>query len=151
GGCFGNSLQVEGELQDERSIFRGFVRFRAVAADYFRAMGIRIVWGRGIERSDVEREESDIVVNQAFVNTYFPNQDPLGRRVKSSTPPGSTLPMPTWLTIVGVAANTPAFELAEATPSPQLYMPMSIAGGPDIPIEALIGPNVSTMSYVLRS
>jgi ABC-type antimicrobial peptide transport system permease subunit len=30
-------------------------------------------------------------------------------------------------------------------------MPMSIAGGPDIPIEALIGPSVSTMSYVLRS
>src|SRR5215469_2571034 len=59
--------------------------------------------------------------------------------------------MPTWLTIVGVAANTPTFELAEATPSPQLYMPMSIAGGPDIPIEALIGPNVGAMSYVLRS
>jgi predicted permease len=151
GGCFGNSLQVEGELQDARSIFRGFVPFRAVAPDYFRATGIRIVRGRGIERSDVEGEESDIVVNQAFANTYFPKQDPIGRRVKSSTPPGSTLPMPTWLTIIGVAANTPTFELAEATPSPQLYMPMSIAGGPDIPIEALIGPSVSTMSYVLRS
>jgi putative ABC transport system permease protein len=30
-----------------------------------------------------------------------------------------------------------------------LYMPMSIAGGPDIP--ALVGPNVATMSYVVRS
>jgi ABC-type antimicrobial peptide transport system permease subunit len=30
-------------------------------------------------------------------------------------------------------------------------MPMSIAGGPDIPAQALIGPNVNTMSYVVRS
>lgn len=34
---------------------------------------------------------------------------------------------------------------------PQLYMPMSIAGGPDIPREALIGPDVTTMTYVVRS
>jgi putative ABC transport system permease protein len=30
-------------------------------------------------------------------------------------------------------------------------MPMSIAGGPDIPAQALIGPDITTMSYVVRS
>jgi ABC-type antimicrobial peptide transport system permease subunit len=30
-------------------------------------------------------------------------------------------------------------------------MPMSIAGGPEIPAQALIGPNVTTMSYVIRT
>jgi putative ABC transport system permease protein len=30
-------------------------------------------------------------------------------------------------------------------------MPMSIAGGPDIPAQALVGPDVITMSYVVRA
>jgi putative ABC transport system permease protein len=30
-------------------------------------------------------------------------------------------------------------------------MPMSMAGGPDIPAETLLGPDVSSMSYVVRS
>ena len=32
-----------------------------------------------------------------------------------------------------------------------MFMPMSIAGGPDIPREALIGPDITTMTYVVRS
>jgi putative ABC transport system permease protein len=90
-------------------------------------------------------------VNQAFANAYFPGSDAIGRRVLSSTPPNSTLTKPDWLTIVGIVSNTPTEALAEATPVPQVFMPISIAGGPDIPMETLIGPNVATMSYVLRS
>ena len=30
-------------------------------------------------------------------------------------------------------------------------MPMSIAGGPDIPAQALLGPDITTMSYVVRT
>jgi ABC-type antimicrobial peptide transport system permease subunit len=33
----------------------------------------------------------------------------------------------------------------------QIYMPMSIAGGPDIPAQALVGPSVATMTYVVRA
>jgi putative ABC transport system permease protein len=52
---------------------------------------------------------------------------------------------------VGVVANTPTFALAEVDPLGQLFMPMSIAGGPDIPTSALAGPNVEVMNYVVRS
>ena len=31
-----------------------------------------------------------------------------------------------------------------------MYMPMSIAGGPDIPAQALLGPDITTMTYVVR-
>src|SRR4029077_2907089 len=41
--------------------------------------------------------------------------------------------------------------LAEPNPASQLYMPMSIAGGPDFPVSSLVGPNISVMSYVVRS
>src|SRR5439155_13992477 len=73
------------------------------------------------------------------------------KRVRSSTPPNSPLGIPPWLTIVGVVANTSSASLAEPAPVPQLYMPVSIAGGPDIPANALIGPNVATTSYVVRT
>jgi putative ABC transport system permease protein len=150
GSCFGNALFMDGEPQ-ERTLARGFVWFRAVASGYFEAMGMRLIRGRTFDRSDIDHDEPNIVVNQALANTFFPGRDPIGQRVLSSTPPNSTFPKPRWMTIVGVVSNTATYTLADAAPAPQLFMPMSVAGGPDFPMEALIGPNVSTLSYVLRS
>jgi ABC-type antimicrobial peptide transport system permease subunit len=59
--------------------------------------------------------------------------------------------MPPWLTIVGIISNTPFMALAERHPTPMVYLPMSIAGGPDIPAIAMLGPSVTAMSYVVRS
>jgi putative ABC transport system permease protein len=150
GFCFGNSLFVEGEANDG-ALARPWVSMRAVADGYFQAMGIRLLRGRAIERADIDQRRPYIVINDAFAKAFFPNLDPIGKRVKSSTPPNTLLPLPGWMTIVGVVADTPTFALGEPAPTPHLYMPMSVAGGPEIPIEALIGPSVSTMSYVLRS
>ena len=125
-----------------------------MAGGYVEAMGMRLLGGRNIDRRDIERGEPIAVVNQALVNAYFPNQNPIGERVASALGLTGDLenpPNPAWLTIVGVVSNTPVMALAEANPLPILYMPMSIAGGPDIPANAMLGPNVATMSYVVRS
>jgi putative ABC transport system permease protein len=109
--------------------------------------------GRGIDRSDVERSEPAVVVNEAFAERFFPNQNPIGEHVASHrapAPPGEG-PNLTWLTIVGIVSNTPTDALADPNPASQLYMPMSIAGGPDFPVSSLVGPNISVMSYVVRS
>ena len=37
-------------------------------------MGMRLLRGRRIERSDVERNEPSVVVNQAFVDAYMPRR-----------------------------------------------------------------------------
>jgi ABC-type antimicrobial peptide transport system permease subunit len=55
------------------------------------------------------------------------------------------------LTIVGVVVNTPTMALAETTVIPLVYMPMSIAGAPGIPQSLLVGPDVSTMNFVVRA
>ena len=149
GPCYGNGLRVDGEVPDPKRP-RSFVFFRGVGAGYLEAMGMRLLRGRSLERQDVDRREPVIVINKAFADTYFPGKDPIDQRVMSSTLP-STRPAPQWLRIVGVVANTPTIALGERMPWPQMYMPMSIAGGPDIPREALIGPDVTTMSYVVRS
>jgi len=148
--CFGNSVLVEGRAFD-RNRAPTVTWFNAVAPGYVEAMGMRLVRGRTINRTDVELGQPIVVVNKAFADTIFPGQDPVGKRIRSSTPPNSRFKAPDWLEIVGVVSNTPGTSLAERTPGVQLYMPMSIAGGPDIPAQALVGPSVDMMSYVVRT
>jgi len=149
GFCYGNGLIVEGELFDPKRV-RPFVAFRAVAGGYTDVMRTPLLHGRSLTRTDVDRRELNIVVNKVVADAYFPGQDAVGKRVRASVPPNTGLPTPPWWTIVGVVANTPTTALAEA-PVGLVYQPMSIAGGPDIPREALMGPDVTGMSYVVRS
>jgi putative ABC transport system permease protein len=146
---FGNSILVERRPDEQRPAARPTVQFRAVSEGFIETMGIRLIRGRTLTRDDVERQQSNVVVNQDFADSYFPNQEVLGRRVASSRAPA--LPPPAWLTIVGVVGNTPSAALVEADSTPKLYMPMSIAGGPGIAPGLLVGPDVAEMNYVIRS
>lgn len=159
--CFGNTVVVQGRAVPPGTP-RPVARLCAVSGGYVEAMRLRLLRGRGIDRDNVERSQPNAVVNQAFVDIVFPNEDPIGERIRSNAPPTSTPRpdgaggwtwdgAPPWLTIVGVVSNTPFRALAEAHPVPVVYMPMSIAGGPDIPASAMLGPDVSAMSYVVRS
>ena len=114
-----------------------------MAGGYFEAMGTRLIRGRGINRSDVERQEPVIVINEALVNIAFPNEDPIGQRVRMGNPAVSKTPG--WLTVAGVVSNTSFRALAETTPVPMMYMPMfaSRAAG--------IVPPLDEMSYVVRT
>ncbi len=143
--CFGNTLFVAGRPFPKGAL-PAAVSFRAVAGNYFAANGIRLLRGRGIERGDVERADPVVVINRALARAYFPKQDPLGQRIASSRPQS-----PIWLTVIGIAADTPSRTLVEPHRAPAVYMPMSIARGPETPVTALIGPGISVMSYVLRS
>jgi len=144
--CFGNTLAVEGRPIQRGQIPRPVAQ-RAVAAGYFEALGIRLLQGRGLDRADIDRREPAVVVNKAMVDAYFPGEDPIGRRIAF----GYTSTNGPWRTIVGVAENTVTTGLAELAPIPKLYVPMSTSGGPDLPVSGLLGPDISVMSYVVRS
>jgi predicted permease len=143
--CFGNTLAVEGRPTQPGRIPRAVAQ-RAVAAGYFEAMGIRLLRGRGLNRTDIDRREPVVVVDEAMVAAYFPGEEPIGQRIafgyQSDGP---------WRTVVGVVANTVTIGLTELNPIPKLYLPMSTSGGPDLPVSGLVGPNISVMSYVARS
>jgi len=141
-GCLAGPLFVEGRALPPGANPPLF-RFAAVAGGYFEAMGTRLIRGRGINRSDVERQEPVIVINEALVNIAFPNEDPIGQRVRMGNPAVSKTPG--WLTVAGVVSNTSFRALAETTPVPMMYMPMfaSRAAG--------IVPPLDAMSYVVRT
>jgi predicted permease len=55
------------------------VDFHRIGPGYFETMGQPLVEGRGILLSDREDTRHVAVVNQAFVRTFFPKEDPIGR------------------------------------------------------------------------
>jgi putative ABC transport system permease protein len=143
-GCSGmrGSLFVEG-----RPLPTGanppIVTFIAVAGGYFETMRTPIIRGRSIERRDVEHEEPIVIVNEAFANIVFSNQDPIDHRVRLGNP--AFLQNPGWLKIVGVASNTSFRSPAEANPVPIMYMPMFASRVVNIV------PPLNLVTYVVRS
>jgi putative ABC transport system permease protein len=72
--------------------------YQQVHGDYFGTMGIPMVAGRAFRPGDEDPSTPVAVINERLARTFFPDLDPLGRRVQ---PSGA----PVWLTIVGVAAD----------------------------------------------
>src|SRR5215510_9808621 len=79
----------------EEPVLRG----GSISPDYFRTMGINILRGRAFTEQEVWQESHVIIVNEAFAQHFFLNEDPIGKRIKVGY--GD----PPWTTIVGVVAN----------------------------------------------
>ncbi len=60
--------------------------FGVVDANYLRTAGIPLVEGRDFSGSDREGTLPVAIVNQAFVKQYFPDEDPIGRRIELGAP-----------------------------------------------------------------
>ncbi|MPZ18334.1 MAG: FtsX-like permease family protein [Luteitalea sp.] len=91
--------------------------YNRVGADYFRTMGTPLIAGREFTRADNTAAPPVAIVNEAFVQQFLPNQDPLGRHLGS----GSDEALPT--TIVGVVENAKFSRMREDT-TPTFYRPL---------------------------
>ena len=80
----------------------------SVTPGYFHLVGIPLLRGRLFTNQDNENMPPVAVVNQAFVRSWFPNQDPLGKRFKLSPT------APDWDTVVGVIADARTESLEDA-------------------------------------
>jgi predicted permease len=65
---------------------------RKVTPDYFSALNIPIVRGRGFTEQDTGSSQSVVVISRLMAARIFPGEDPIGRRVNGAT-------------VVGVAEN----------------------------------------------
>jgi len=103
-------VRVEGR-PDLEGTARPNSLYRFNSPDYFRALGIQIKQGRGIEESDRAGGLKVAVISESFARKMWPNQDPLGRRIYSGVA-GDT----SGLTIVGVAEETRMFSMTGENP-----------------------------------
>jgi predicted permease len=78
-----------------------YVGQQSVSPRYLRVMGEPLLRGREFTNRDRTSSEPVVIVNQALVHRYFPNTDPIGRRIALNDP-SETNP---WRVIVGVVAD----------------------------------------------
>jgi len=90
-----------------------------VGPDYFGAVGIPILAGRGIEAQDTASSTRVAVVNEAMVKHFFPGQNPIGRQFRIDDQDWLDKPM----TIVGISrdAKDHGWGMREAV-EPRFYM-----------------------------
>ena len=55
--------------------------FNNVAPGYFATLGTRLIRGRDFRPEDSARSTSVVIVNESLARRFFPDQDPLGRRI----------------------------------------------------------------------
>ncbi|HEX8712455.1 MAG TPA: FtsX-like permease family protein, partial [Terracidiphilus sp.] len=91
-----------------------------VYGDYFQAAGIPLMRGRFFAESDSETTPLVVIVNRTLAEKYWPNQDPIGKRLYIGVA-GSPMP---WLTVVGEVGDIKQSGADQAT-LPQFYQPAS--------------------------
>ena len=101
-----------------------------ITPNYFRTLQIPIVEGRDFTLQDSAKSQRVTIVNEEFVNRYWPKQDAIGKRLYSDLPKE-------WLTVVGVARNNKVNWLNEK-PTPFVYLPLYQMYTPSMIINARV-------------
>jgi predicted permease len=94
---------------------------RTVTSGYAQTMRIRLLRGRFLDDRDRADTRPVVVVDDEMVRRYWPNQDPIGKRITFDDPRGEKV---TWIDVVGVVEHT-AHEGLDADRRIQLYFAAS--------------------------
>jgi predicted permease len=98
-----SDFRVEGapSVQRERDDMGGSSDLAGVGPDFIQVMRIPIVAGRAFTPQDAESPRAVSVITQSTAKRFFPNQNPIGKRFKTTDNPDRII----WYEIVGVAAD----------------------------------------------
>ena len=86
---------------------------------YLRAMEIPTLKGRAISEEDTADSPKIALINKTMAAQLWPNQDPLGKRIRF---PGSEKNPQPWRTVVGVVSDVTQYALDKKPPM-QIYLP----------------------------
>ncbi len=117
GSVNGTSIYVQGRAYDlsvrERN---NDINRLVISPNFFDLMEIPVLRGRGFTDRDNASSQKVVVINEAAVRKYFPDEDPIGRRFGSSVESSGDLE------VVGVLRDVKYDSVREAAP-PTMYVP----------------------------
>jgi len=91
-----------------------------ITPGYIRAMEIPVLMGRSFNWADNENSPQVVVVSEALVQLYWPNEDPIGKRLSINNDSDGK---PVWRQIVGVVKDVKHDGLAKQ-PRPVIFSPL---------------------------
>jgi predicted permease len=138
-----NVIPLSGDHNDEVILAEGYQMrpgesvisplMMDVTPGYFEAMGIPMVKGRRFDERDNETAPRTVIVDERLAQHFWPNSDPVGRRMYLPTDPKNILKIDEhtiWLTVVGVA-HTLRYQNLEDTGAAVGAYYLPIAQDPD--------------------
>jgi putative ABC transport system permease protein len=123
-----NSFQVEGLPPGKTLQDLPIADQRMVSPAYFGLMGIPVLRGRTFSRLDNPNAPGVAIVDEATAKQYWPNQDPIGKRIHYFTDSGQPRP---WLTVVGVVGSVKQNRIEEPA-STSVYLPLAQSPSNDV-------------------
>src|SRR5215213_1578841 len=96
-----------------------FIRNNIVGPDFFVALGVPLVLGRGFGPSDTEKSQKVAVITESMAQRFFPNSSPLGKRFGTDGPESSEQ-----LEVIGVVKDAKYGSLTEKF-APMAFYPHS--------------------------
>jgi putative ABC transport system permease protein len=91
--------------------------WQVVGPNYLKTLGIPLLKGRDLTAADVQPGAPPVaIINEKMAGRYWPNEDPLGRRITLGLP----RPENPWITIVGIAKDVP-HRGVDSQPEPDWY------------------------------
>jgi putative ABC transport system permease protein len=122
------ALAIEGRVvKDPDDV--AWASYRLTCPGYFGTLGIPVLRGRDFTNADATTAAGVVIVNETLAQAYWPNQDPIGRRLKL----GRLESENPWLTVVGVVRDVKHFGL-DAAARREIFRPYSQAAWPQMTI-----------------
>ena len=94
----------------------------SISPEYFRVMGIPLLQGRNFNQQDSMPAPRVAIISAEMARMYFPNQDPIGKRLIFGFPPNSDVARE----IVGIAGDVRDVSLSQM-PGAMMYVPFQQA------------------------
>ena len=92
--------------------------YRTVTPNYLETLGVPLLRGRLLTPSDNEKAPAVVAINASMAKTYFPDENPLGKRIQLGATPDKDVPT---MEIVGVIGDVrPGLGV---DPQTEMYLP----------------------------
>lgn len=109
--------------------------FNLVSPEYFRTLGIPLLRGRIFTRQETDQNAPVIVISEATAKRYWPEEDPLGKRIAVHKGLSTKRIAGRTFTVIGVVKSVRSANLSKVDPA-YIYFPGSLADAPVILVRA---------------
>ena len=121
-----------------------FSEITSVTPEYFKVLQASLVRGRYFTEDDDSGKQPVAIVDESTARTYWPDRDPIGRRLSIRSPRGAA--NPPWCTVVGVIKDIKSDGLDQSG-APHIYRPIYQFPGPrSLSISATVRTSLSATS-----